>query len=245
MEWIPTKRNETKRDMIPLLLPIVAFLLSAVGAKSHNINGHSVVTGEAWQQCTLSNDSPLADELRIRALWWLHVPKNGRDFARTLLAAAGLPSAAGGSRREEELYAKGPWFRGHAGFPVRDGGWHKCLPIPLNKSLLLLGGAPPTTPLSAVSLAAALPTCRSAVGFFREPGQRLLSSYFHSRELTFFDPAAREAHRRAAAAGFGLGRRLEAMLNASAGCIFGEEAAASADDARLISASGTSFHPLK
>lgn len=175
------------------------------------IPGDAAAVGHAWEQCRFANASelPFADasgaaaretlraELMITGMWWFHVPKTGQDFERYLRSAAAVPTDV----RDKA------WDVGHKGFP--DHGQRPCLSVPWSST-----AANPTADASA-----RYPMCAHPVGFFRDPMQRLLSQHFHSTAMTWYTPAAREAHGQALAQGWGLGRRIEAMVNVSKPCV--------------------------
>ena len=191
-----------KKKIGPLLIIISSMLCRACGKV---FTEHSKIAGEAWQGCHFVGKIP--ENLRIEHLWWFHIPKTGRDFVRSIASAAGISSTSAQLSKEEESVMHGPPFPGHQGLPAN--GKHPCLRIPWNAS----SAADDTEPFQICS--------RGAVGFFRQPSQRLISSYFHSKVLPFFDRTAIQAHAQAQAEGLGLGARLEAMLNASGPCIYG------------------------
>lgn len=143
-----------------------------------------------WDTCRF-NPPVNADQERLsfREFFWFHVPKTGLDFERHIRAAAGYPL--------ELKTGLGDWNKGHRGLPLKQIG---CLTIPS-----LPGPIP-------------MPRCGNAVGFFRAPDQRFISAYYHTpRKFTFFNTKAIAAHDEMLEKGWGLGRRLEGMLNVS-GC---------------------------
>jgi len=176
---------------------LLAAPVSAVDLARAEASVNSTSTGVSWDTCRFTPplnadiDGPNAhswrrrERLAIRALFWFHIPKTGLDFERHIRKAAGYPPGRTG---------QDAWNSGHSGLPRSPS---KCLSIPWSE----LEPAP---------------ICGNAVGFFRAPDQRLMSAYFHTpQSLTWFDSRVQAAHAEMLAKGWGLGRRLEGILNIS------------------------------
>jgi len=155
-----------------------------------------------WYTCRFIpplNEAPDDDpgghkQLSIRSLIWLHIPKTGSGFEQHIRGALQHQLKKG------DIFGK--WIFGHDGLPLQ--GPAGCLAVPW-------------------SMPARAPRCRKAVGFFREPDQRFMSAFYHQPGfMSFFTPSAREAYDKVFSnKGWGLGRRLEGMLNISGCEIYG------------------------